>query len=122
MIVYLSGWLTVLGLAFTTALFVMNYYNPQQGEGRIWLHCTVGNLTMVTTLIHIYVNPFEGSKSFAIWSAVGLIFITIGTGVILSYLPNAGKIRFQARSFHPALMVGIAVAVIHHFLVQLSII
>jgi predicted exporter len=122
MIVYLSGWLTVLGLAFTTALFVMNYYNPKQGERRIWLHCTVGKLTLVTTLVHIYVYPFDGFKSFAIWSAVGLILITIGTGVILSYLPDAGKIRFQARSFHPALMVGIAVAMIHHILVQLSII
>ncbi len=121
MIVYLSGWLTVLGLAFTTALFVMNHVNPPQGEGRIRIHCAVGILTLVTTLVHIYVYPFDGFKSFAIWSAVGLIFITVGTGVILSYMPDAGKIRFQARSFHPALMVGIAVAVVHHILIQLGI-
>ena len=122
MVLYLSGWLTVLGLAFTTALFVLNHVNPAQGEGRIGVHCAVGKLTLVTTLVHIYVIPFEGFNSYAIWSAVGLIFITIGTGVILSYLPDAGKIRFQARSFHPALMVGIAAAVLHHILVQLSII
>lgn len=121
MVVYLSGWLTVLGLVFTTALYVINHVNPQQGEGRVWLHCTVGKLTLVTTLIHIFVYPFEGFNGFAIWSAVALILITIGTGVILSYLPNSGKIRFQARSFHPALMVGIAIAVLHHILVQLGV-
>ena len=122
MITYLPGWLTVLGLAFTTALIILNYVNPLQGEGRVEIHCTVGKLTLVTTLIHIYVYQFNGVQNLAIWSAVGLIFITIGTGVILSYLPDAGKIRFQARSFHPALMVGIAAAVLHHILVQLSII
>ena len=122
MILHLSGWLTVLGLGITTSLFIMNYVNPAQGEGRIGFHCAVGKLTLVTTLVHIYVYPFNGFNSFPIWSAVGLIFITIGTGAVLSYLPDAGKIRFHARSFHPALMVGIAVAVVHHILVQLSFI
>jgi predicted exporter len=118
---YLTGWLTFIGLAYTTALYAMNMLNPAQKESRVWLHCTVGKLTLVTTLVHLISFPFDGFNYVAIWSAVGLIFITIGTGVILSYLPDAGKIRFHARSIHPALMVGIAVGVIHHVLVQLGI-
>jgi hypothetical protein len=119
---FISGWLTFLGLAFTTTLYVLNMVEPAQKEGRVWLHCTVGKLMLVATLVHLFSIPFTGFDYLAIWSAVGLIFITIGTGVILSYLPDAGKIRFHARSIHPALMVGIGVAVVHHMLVQLGLI
>ncbi len=119
---HLSGWLTFLGLVFTTALFVHNMVNPAQGEQRVGVHCAVGKLTLVSLIIHLLSYPFNGFQYVAIWSAVGLIFLTIGTGVILSYLPDAGMIRFHARSLHPALMVGIAVAVVHHVLVQLSFI
>lgn len=96
--------------------------NPAQGELRVGAHCAVGKLTLVTLIVHLFSYPFNGFQYVAIWSAVGLIFLTIGTGVILSYLPDAGTIRFHARSLHPALIVGIAVAVIHHVLVQLSFI
>jgi len=119
---FLSGWFTILGLVYTTALYFMNMFNPLQSEKRVELHCAVGKLTLVTVLIHIMSNQINGFQSFAISSAVGLIFLTIGTGVILSYLPDAGSLRFHARSVHPALMVGVAVAAVHHILVQLSII
>jgi hypothetical protein len=96
--------------------------NPLQKEKRVFTHCTIGKLTLATTTIHLLSFPFEGFKYVAIWSAVGLIFITIGTGVILNYLPDAGKIRFHSRTIHPALMVGIVIPVIHHMLVQLGLI
>lgn len=117
---YISGWLTFLGLVFTTALYIMNMVNPVQGEKRVEIHCTVGKLMLVMTLVHILSYPFTGFNNFGLWSAIGLIFITIGTGVILSYLPEAGKIRFHARSLHPALIVGIAVPVVYHILVLLG--
>lgn len=116
MVTILAGWITVLGLAYTTALYLMNIYMPSQDNGRVTIHCTVGKLTLVSMLVHIFSKPFNGFNQLAIWSAVGLVFITIGTGVILSYIPEAGNLRFHARSVHPALMVGIAVAVIHHIL------
>lgn len=119
---FVSGWLTFIGLVYTTALYMLNMLTPTQKERRVWLHCTVGKLIVVTTLVHLFSFQFEGFKYVALWSAVGLIFITIGTGMILSYLPDAGKIRFHARSIHPVLMVGIAVAVVHHMLVQFGII
>lgn len=118
MILNLSGWLTVLGLVFTTALYLMNMVSPRQGDSRVYIHCTVGKLTFVSMLVHIVKSPSLSFDQIAIWSAIGLVFITVGTGVILSYLPDAGNLRFHARSIHPALMVGIAVAAIHHILLM----
>lgn len=119
---YFTGWTTVLGLVVTTALYVMNTLNPQQGERRIWTHCTIGKLTLVATVAHLLSMPFDGFYDFAIWSAVGLIFLTIGTGLILCYIPDAGGIRYHARSIHPALIIAIVIAVAHHVLVVLEII
>ncbi len=116
MILHLSGWITVLGLAYTTALYLMNMYSPLQEDNRVTVHCVIGKFTFVSMLVHIATVPSLGFDQVAIWSAVGLVFLTVGTGVILSYLPDAGNLRFHARSIHPALMVGIAVAVIHHIL------
>lgn len=118
MVLGLSGWLAVLGLTYTTALYLMNMLNPLQKENRVTIHCTVGKLTFASMLVHIVTVPSLGFNQIAIWSAVGLVFLTVGTGVILSYLPDAGKLRFHARSIHPALMVGIAVAAIHHILLM----
>ena len=119
---YISGWVTVLGLLAAGALYVMNMMNPQQGERRIWTHCTIGKLTLVATMAHLLSMPFDGFNSFAIWSAVGLIFITIATGIILNYIPESGGIRYHARSIHPVLIIAIIIAVSHHVLVVLEII
>ena len=119
---YITGLATVLGLLAAGALYVMNTMSPQQGERRLWSHCTIGKLTLVSTVAHLLSMPFDGFNSFAIWSAVSLIFITIATGIILSYIPDAGGMRYHARSIHPALIIAIIIAVSHHLLVVLEII
>jgi predicted exporter len=119
---YITGWAVVLGLLAAGALYAMNTIYPQQGERRIWFHCTIGKLTLVATVAHLLSMPFEGFNSFAIWSAMGLIFLTLGTGLILSYIPDAGGIRYHARSIHSALIIAIIIAVAHHVLVVLEII
>lgn len=122
MLVPFSGWIMFIGLLYTTSLLLMNLYNPAQKESRVTIHCAIGKLTLASMLVHIAKTPFKGFNSVAIWSAVGLIFITVGTGLVLSYLPEAGKIRFHARSIHPALMVGIWIVVVHHILIQMGFI
>ncbi len=119
---YITGWATVLGLLAAGALYVMNTMNPQQGERRIGVHCAIGKLTLFVMVAHLLSMPFDGFNDFAIWSAVGLIFLTIGTGLILSYIPDVGGFRYHARSIHPALLVAIIIAVAHHVLVVLEII
>jgi len=119
---YITGWATALGLMAASVLYVMNTMNPQQGERRIWIHCTIGKLTLVATVAHLLSMPFDGFNGFAVWSAVGLIFLTIATGIVLSYIPNAGWIRYHSRSLHPALIIAIIIAVAHHVLVVLDII
>ena len=47
--------------------------------------------------------------------------IIIASGIVLMYLPEAGKLRYHARSIHPALLVGLGVALIHHILSTLGI-
>ncbi len=118
---YITGWATVLGLIATSALVVMNYVNPLQGERRLWVHCAIGKLLLVTTAAHLLSNPFEGFKDIATWATAILIFATIGTGIVLSYVPGLGKVRYYIRSVHPVLIVAIGISVIRHVLVTLDI-
>jgi predicted exporter len=119
---YITGWATVLGLMAASALYLMNTVSPMQGDGRVRVHCAMGVFTLVGTVAHLLSMPFDGYDDFAIWSSVGLIFIIVGTGIILNYIPDAGGIRYHARSIHPALIFGIIIAVSHHVLVVLNII
>jgi hypothetical protein len=118
---YITGWTTVLGLIVTSALLVMNVLSPLQSERRIWVHCAMGKLTLVATIAHLLSVSFDDFNDIAIWASVVLIFVTVGTGLILSYLPDAGKIRYLIRSIHPALILAIIITVIHHVLVTLGI-
>ncbi len=118
---HITGWLTILGLVATSLLFVLNHLDPQQGTRRIMIHCAVGKFTLITVGAHIWGRYTTGFTEVAIWLAVGLILITIATGLTLKYLPNTGKIRFLARSVHPVLMVGIVMAVAHHIYFHLEL-
>ncbi len=118
---YITGWVTVLGLLATSALYVMNLLSPLQGERRLSVHCAIGKFTLAATVTHLLSVSFEGFNNIAIWVSVGLIFATIATGFVLSYLPDAGGIRYHIRSIHPALIVAIIITVIHHVLVVLEI-
>jgi hypothetical protein len=118
---FITGWAIVLGLAATSSLALMNYLNPLQGEGRMWVHCAIGKFTMVATVAHLLSVPFNGFDNFAIWTSTFLVFVTAGTGMILSYLPESGAIRYHAKSIHPALIIAIAIAVAHHVMVALEI-
>lgn len=118
---FITGWVIVLGLAATGSLALMNYLNPLQGEGRMWAHRAIGKFTMVATASHLLSVPFNGLDNVAIWTSTALVFVTAGTGMILSYIPGAGAIRYHARSIHPALIIAIAIAVAHHVMVVLEI-
>lgn len=119
---FITGWAIILGLAATSSLAVMNYLNPLQGERRMWAHCAIGKFTMVATVAHLLSVPFEGFDNVAIWISTGLVFVTAGTGMMLSYIHGARAIRYHARSIHPALIIAIAIAVAHHVMVVLEII
>ncbi len=118
---YITGWATVLGLIATSSLLIMNMLSPLQSERRIWVHCAMGKLTLVATVAHLLSVSFDGFNDIAIWVSVVLIFVTVGTGLVLCYLPDAGKIRYLIRSIHPALILAIIIAVTHHVLATLDI-
>ena len=118
---FITGWAIVMGLAATSSLALMNYLNPLQGEKRMRAHRAIGKFTMVATVAHFLSVPFNGFDNVAIWTSTFLVFVTAGTGMIISYIPGAGAIRFHARSIHPALIIAIAIAVAHHAMVVLEI-
>ena len=118
---FITGWGIVLGLAATSSLALMNYLNPLQGERRMRVHRAIGKFTMVATVAHLLSVPFNGFDNFAICTSTFLVFVTAGTGMILSYLPESGAIRYHAKSIHPALIIAIGIAVAHHAMVALEI-
>jgi hypothetical protein len=43
-----------------------------------------------------------------------LYFGVIASGIVLLHIPDAGKIRYQARSLHPALIIGLVIISLYH--------
>ena len=120
---HLFGWLTLLGVGLTTLLYFQNLFQPNQRASRVNIHCTIGKLTILTLAGHLLSQPLEGwASNWGIWAGLGLYLIVMASGIVLLYLPEAGVLRYHARSVHPALVVGLAFAVIQHILIQLGIV
>lgn len=119
----LFGWLTLAGVTMTTFLYFQNLFNPDQGKSRVNIHCTIGKLTIITVAGHLLSQPIAGwNHMWGIWTGLGLYFIIMASGIVLLYLPDVGVFRYHARSVHPALVVGLAVSVIHHVLIMYGVI
>ncbi len=117
MIKYLFGWLSLIGISITSLFYLWNVFNPSQTEKRVKLHCYIGLISLVPTAIHVFSQySIMFSNDVLTWFGTGFYMIMVSAGVILLYIPEAGKLRYHARSTHPALFVGVAIAVIHHLL------
>ncbi|MCW4014551.1 MAG: hypothetical protein NWF07_16395 [Candidatus Bathyarchaeota archaeon] len=118
----LYGWLTFIGITLTTLLYFQNLFTPNQSQTRVNIHCTIGKLTIITIAGHLLTQPLAGwDQMWGIWTGLGLYFIIIASGIVLLYLPDVGGLRYHARSFHPALVVGLAASLIHHVLTMYGI-
>jgi hypothetical protein len=116
------GWLSLLAIAYAAILYLLNILNPNQEENRIHLHCNISKLTIPTIITHLLSQPkHKLSEQWVIWTGFGLYLIIIASGIVLLYLPDAGSLRYHARSIHSALFVGLAVSLIHHVLKCLTI-
>ena len=114
MILELSGWSTLVGVFFGLMFYFWNMINPLQSNVRVKVHCYVGLASLIPLLIHIWSLPVIDFDNWLFWSGVGFFFIIISTGVILLYLPDAGGLRYHARSIHPALLVGLLLIILFH--------
>ena len=118
----LFGWLTFIGITLSTLLYLQNHFNPNQTKTRVNTHCTIAKLTIITLTAHLLSQPIEGwGTMWGIWSGIGFYLIIMASGIVLLYIPDAGSIRYHARSFHSALVVGLAAAIIHHVLTMYGI-
>jgi hypothetical protein len=117
MLVFLLGMLSLIGVVFTSLLFFWNQLKPLQSEKRIKLHCNVGLVSLLPTIVHSYLShqsiSSSGNESMIQFGLL-LYLIVIASGMILSYFPRSGKIRYYARSFHPALVFGLAIILLSH--------
>ncbi len=111
------GWLSLLGIAYTSFLYFWNMIDPVQGENRVKLHCSIGKMTLITVAGYLFFQSLPGfNDDWFFWLGIGLYLIIIASGVVLLYLPNAGVLRYHARSIHPALVVGLAVVILYYIL------
>jgi len=115
------GWLSLLGILYATSLLIQNMLNPHQKNQRVNLHCNISKITIPTIAAHLLTQKITGITDWITWSGLGMYLIIIASGIVLMYLPDTGKIRYHARSIHPALMVGLGVALLHHVLTTLGI-
>ena len=116
------GWLSFIGVLYASMLYLWNLFSPNQKESRLNLHCSISKVTILTIAAHLLSQPLEGfNTKWVIWSGLGLYLIIIASGIVLMYLPEAGKLRYHARSLHPALLVGLGVSLIYHILTMLEI-
>lgn len=117
MLSFLLGWISLLGVVISSFLYFWNILIPLQNEKRIKFHCYLGVTSFLPTIYHIFLlYPRGFSNESMIKLGLFLYLIIIGSGVILLYLPGTGKIRYQARSFHPALVIGLVIILLYHVL------
>ena len=114
MLLELSGWLTLLGVFDGVLFYIWNLFNPSQSERRVRVHSCIGLVSLVPLLIHLLSLPSISISDWLIWAGVGFFLILLLTGMILLYFPYAGGLRYHARSFHPALLVGLLIILFHH--------
>lgn len=120
---HIFGWLSLIGVAYASILYFWNIFNPEQKETRIHLHCNISKLTIPTIAAHLLSQPIADlSEQWVIWTGLGFYLIIVASGIVLLYMPDAGGLRYHARSIHPALLVGLAVSLIYHVLTGLKII
>ena len=117
MLIFLLGLLSLVGIAYNSTLFIWNFLNPLQKKKRIKFHCYVGFTSLLSALCHLLLL-YLGGYSIESMIKLGLVLylIVIASGMILFFYPGAGKIRYQARSFHPALVLGLVIIVLYHLL------
>ena len=117
MIQYVFGWLSFLGVIVVSLFYLWNVFQPSQNENRVKLHCYIGLITLVPTAIHVLSQYLiRYSNDVLTWFGTGFYLIMLSAGAILLYIPEAGKLRYQARSIHPALFVGVAITILYHVL------
>jgi hypothetical protein len=120
---HIFGWLSLIGVAYASVLFFWNMFDPEQEESRVHLHCNISKLTILTIAAHLLSQPISGlGEQWVIWTGLGFYLIIVASGIVLLYMPDAGILRYHARSIHPALLIGLAISLIYHVLTGLKII
>ncbi|OGD48029.1 hypothetical protein A3K69_08590 [Candidatus Bathyarchaeota archaeon RBG_16_57_9] len=109
------GWVTAAAVLASSSLYVLSRVAPPQSEARVRAHCAVGLASVALALMEAALS-WDGRLGFSGGAALGLLLITVSSGMILRFLPEAGVIRYHAASLHPAIVVALLVALLAHLI------
>ena len=109
------GWATAAAVLASSSLYVLSRVAPPQGEARVRAHCAVGLASAALALVETALS-WDGGLGFSGGAVLGLLLITVSSGMILRYLPEAGEIRYHAASLHPAIVVALLLALVAHLI------
>lgn len=109
------GWVATAAVLASSSLYVLSRVAPPQGEARIRAHCAVGLASAAVALADAALS-WEGGLGFSGGAALGLLLVTVSSGMILRYLSGAGAIRYHAASLHPAIVVALLLALVAHLI------
>jgi len=114
------GWLSLILITLNATLYIQNLFNPYQGVKRVKNHCTLGKITIITVLGHLISQPELHLDPMEMMG--GALYLgTILSGIILFYGTDLTHIRYQARSLHPALALGLLIWIFIHVLTNIGI-
>ena len=97
------------------SLSVLNRAAPRQTGSRIKAHCVMGLASLVLAAVY-YLVDLSGSASLSSNALIGLLLLTVGSGALLRFIPDAGELRYHAATFHPAIVVALLLALFAHLI------
>lgn len=109
------GWLTVVAVLASASLFVLNRLAPRQTISRVKTHCLIGFTALALTVVY-FAQTLTGELSFSSGASLGLLLVTVGSGMVLRFLKEAGEVRYHAASLHPAIVLALLLALLAHFM------
>lgn len=104
---FILAWLSFGFLVVSSSLYVLNVVQEMQDDNRVKVHCYTGFATLLSLLAHFLVTIEDFRMDSTGGMALALIFLIVGTGMVLMYLPDLGELRFHSRSIHPALVIAL---------------
>jgi len=111
----LLGWLTLTAVLASASLYVLNRLAPRQTTSRVKAHCLMGFAALALAIVY-FAQTMTGELSFSSGASLGLLLVTVASGMVLRFLKAAGEVRYHAASLHPAIVLALLLALLAQFM------
>ena len=110
-----SGALGLAAVLVSASLFAVNRAAPGLSPGFMKIHCLSGLAAVLFALIHAWFT-LPAAWNWSELMNLGLVLVIAGSGMLLRHVPEAGALRHQSASLHPALVLALLVSLVFHIL------